>query len=503
MEVQVVVALGAIGVAVVLAFLLIAASRRASSLTNSLRQAEGTAQSLRTRFAAVVDIEEAAAAASKAAKEEQAETTRALASAKAELEALRGKYAGGLARFKELEGTIRNLEEDLENIDVGLYRPHFTYEDAESYKAAVESVREQQKAMIKNGGATRCGTEWTVSGSRREGERMVRQTEKLILRAFNAESESAVANVSWNNHHVMEARINKAFEVLNKHGTVMQVSLTEPYRASRLQELRLVYEHAEKRREEREKQRRLRTEQREEERVQRELEREQEEAAREETLHAKALVKARAELAAARASERDAMQARIQQLEADLTAAQSRKERALAQAQLTKVGHVYIISNVGAFGDGIVKIGMTRRLDPDDRVRELGDASVPFPFDTHAMIYTENGPELEAKLHRHFWEQRLNWANDRKEFFKVDIPEIETALKKLGLEAELLKVPEAREYRETVAALANRATAAMPASGTTLERFPEDPFEPGGLPGAPGAAAMPRPAKPTKREQGA
>jgi hypothetical protein len=122
------------------------------------------------------------------------------------------------------------------------------------------------------------------------------------------------------------------------------------------------------------------------------------------------------------------MEARIRQLEADLAAAQSRKERAIAQAQLTKVGHVYVISNIGAFGEGIVKIGLTRRLDPEERVHELGGASVPFPFDIHAMIYSDNAPEMETCLHEHFWDKRLNWFNNRKEFFRIELAEVQGEL---------------------------------------------------------------------------
>lgn len=110
------------------------------------------------------------------------------------------------------------------------------------------------------------------------------------------------------------------------------------------------------------------------------------------------------------------------------------------------------ISNIGAFGDGVVKIGMTRRLEPEERVKELGDASVPFPFDLHALIYSENAPELEARLQEHFWERRVNWSNNRKEFFRIALNEIQAAIRDLGLTTELQLVAKAREYRETVVA---------------------------------------------------
>jgi multidrug efflux pump subunit AcrA (membrane-fusion protein) len=273
----------------------------------------------------------------------------------------------------------------------------------------------------------------------------------------------------------METRINKTFEALNKLGTVLQVTITDDYRLSRLEELKLVFEAAEKKQQEREEQRRQRAEQREEEKVQKELQREQEAASADEIAFQKALAKAQEQLQAAAESERQAMQARIEGLEADLAAARDRKERALAQAQLTKVGHVYIISNVGAFGEGVIKIGLTRRLDPEERVQELGDASVPFPFDIHAMIYSENAPELENQLHTHFWDRRLNWSNDRKEFFKIDVAEVQAELTTLGLKTEMVTIAEAKQFKQTLAA---RLAVSEHSRITLVERprFPTDPF---------------------------
>ncbi len=419
MDFPVLVAIAAVAAAIVLGVALI----RVHSRSRILAQ----------RFAGVVDTETEIRRLRSDADTAQAQALSDLNRTKAETESLKSQYAIGRARYEDLEREVASLEENLSNIEVGLYQPHFTFEDSESYKAAIEAVRQRQKALIKASQAVTCGLSWEVGGSKREGERMVKQTEKIILRAFNAESDAAVANVSWNNYSVMETRINKTFETLNKLGTVLQVALTDAYRTSRLEELKLVFEAAEKRQHEREEQRRERAELREEEKVQRELQREQEDAAKEEAIYGKALAKAQAQLAATADGERDAMLERIRQLEADVAAARERKERAVAQAQLTKVGHVYIISNVGAFGEGVIKIGLTRRLDPEERVHELGDASVPFPFDIHALLYSENAPELELKLHNHFWDRRINWMNDRKEFFRIAVSEVQAELAQLGL----------------------------------------------------------------------
>jgi hypothetical protein len=430
----------------------------------------------RRRFANVLDADREAAAVIESAGQAKKDAETELARIQREIDSLRQQYDVGRQRFEELQRVVSSLEENLESIDAGLYQPHFTYSDSESYKAAIELVRQRQKNLIRTGSAATCGATWHVGGSQREGERMVKQTEKLILRAFNAESEAAVANVTWNNYNVMQARIEKAFDALNKLGTTLQITLSEDYKQLRLEELRLVFEAAEKKQQEREEQRRQRAEEREEERVQRELQREQDEAAKEETKYQKMLEKAQHELETAREAEREAMMTRIYELEAQVASAHDRKERAIAQAQLTKVGHVYIISNIGAFGEGVLKIGLTRRLDPAERVRELGDASVPFPYDVHAMIYSENAPELEAQLQNHFWDQRLNWANDRKEFFRAKLDEVQAELRTLGLQTELLAIPEAKEYRRTLTALEEKARAAI-SQPTSLEpRFPIDPF---------------------------
>ena len=469
----------ATAIALGLAWSLARARQHLKAQAAALERTNHRVRELSQRLSPILKIEDEVTKAREAADRARADADRTIGQLNAEIETLRSKYTIGLNRHEELDQAVRSLEENLEAIDLGLYRPHFTYSDSESYKRTLTQIRDAQKGLIRGGLATICGTSWTVGGSTREGERMVKQTEKLFLRAFNAESDSAIANVSWNNRTVMETRINKTFDALNKLGTVLHVALTTQYRDARLEELRLVYEAAEFKQKEREEQRRIRAEQREEERVQRELQKEQEDATRDEARFEEALAKAHTELAAARETEREAMIARIRDLESDLAQAHDRKERAVAQAQLTKVGHVYVISNLGAFGNDVVKIGLTRRLEPEERVKELGDASVPFPFDVHALIYSENAPELEARLHEHFWERRLNWANDRKEFFRVPLADVQDALNKLGLQAELSTVPEAREYRETMA-IQTRATRDLADDRAVVPEplFPRDPFAP-------------------------
>ena len=190
---------------------------------------------------------------------------------------------------------------------------------------------------------------------------------------------------------------------------------------------------------------------REEERVRREIEKAKSDAEKEEKRYATALEEARRELERAGDQKRAKLQGEIERLQAQLDAAHESKERAISRAQLTKSGHVYVVSNVGSFGDEVFKIGMTRRLEPADRIRELGDASVPFPFDVHAMIYSEDAPELEAALHRAFENRRVNLVNLRKEFFAVTLRDVEQAATEKHGSVEFTRAAEAEEYRKTVA----------------------------------------------------
>ena len=218
----------------------------------------------------------------------------------------------------------------------------------------------------------------------------------------------AVAKVRYSNIAAMEQRISRSFDALNKLGETQTCAIAPEYLDLKVSELRLAHEYQEKREAEREEQRRIREQMREEERVRREIEKAKSDAEREEQRYASALEKARQEFQRAGDDKGAELQRRIDLLQGQLDEAHETKERAISRAQLTRSGHVYVISNIGSFGEDVYKIGLTRRLDPADRIRELGDASVPFPFDVHAMIYSGDAPDLEHKLHIAFDGRRVN-----------------------------------------------------------------------------------------------
>lgn len=372
-----------------------------------------------------------------------------------ELESLRSNIA-------RLHTDLKALEEVAEMQSFGFYKPRYNFESSARYQTKLERIREQQKQMIKDKTAAVGLIEWTVNGSRTEGRKQINQTLKLILRAFNGECDAAIAKVKYNNITVMETRINKAWEAITNLAAVQQCQITPQYVNLKLQELYLVHEYQEKVQEEKEEQRRIREQMREEEIAQRELEKAKQDAEREERRYEESLRKAREEVEVAVGAKQQKLLGQIETLQRMLEEAHANKERAIARAQMTRSGHVYIISNIGSFGEQVFKIGMTRRLDPMDRVRELGDASVPFQFDVHAIIYCDDAPLLENMLHRAFHHKRINRVNARKEFFNVSIEEIADAVHNHHGEIEMILTPEAMEYRKTLAILQENPSAPMP-----------------------------------------
>ncbi len=269
----------------------------------------------------------------------------------------------------------------------------------------------------------------------------------------------------------MEERLRKAFDAINTLGSTQNIEITQDYFNLKIGELRLTHEYQEKLHEEKEEQRRIREQMREEEKARREIETAQKESELDEKRYQDALEKAREEVSKAQGKELDKLNEQLAELEKRLQEARANKARALSRAQLTKSGHIYVISNIGSFGENVYKIGMTRRLDPTDRVKELGDASVPFEFDIHAMIYSENAPDLENILHKEFDSRRVNMTNQRKEFFKVSLGEIENIVHKKRGEIEFTKLAEAREYRETLAIIEKEINAKS-IEEKVEERFP-------------------------------
>lgn len=363
----------------------------------------------------------------------------------------KSKYKVAQEKYKGLLSTIDLYEEKVEGYSFGLYNPIFSLEDSDSYKLKIEGVKEEQKEYLRNKEACKCDADWEVGGSKAEGRKFTNRIVKMSLRAFNGECDSLIAKVKWNNINQFEERIRKAFDSINKLNETNKVYLTESYLDLKIQELRLVYEQKVKLQEEKEEQREIKERMREEEIAKREYEKAQRDAEKEELQYQKALDKARKELEKANEENKSELEAELERLKAELEAAHDKKERVMSMAQQTRRGYVYVISNIGSFGENVYKIGMTRRLEPMDRVKELGDASVPFIFDVHAMMFSEDAPSLEKELHKTFEHKRTNMINYRKEFFNVSLEDIIQEVDKMSdAEIEFTKIAEAKDYRETL-----------------------------------------------------
>lgn len=458
--------------------------RLAAAATLEQRRAELVADEARMRQAieagraaeaAAIERERAALHAEQAALRMEIGVERAAAvTALQELEQKRASEANTIATLQAqiagLRAEFAALDEESNLQTFGFYKPRYSFAQSRQYQERLEVVLAEQKEMLRAKSAAVCAAEWLVNGSKVEGRKQTNQTLKLMLRAFNGESDAAVAKVRYDNVHVMEARIKKAFEVINSLAEVQQCRIVAPYLELKLQELYLSHEYEDKLQTEKEEQRRIRDQMRDEEIAQRELERAQAEAEREETRYEQALAKAREEVESAAGAKQERLHQKIEELQQRLAEAHTNKERAIARAQMTRSGHVYVISNLGSFGEHVYKIGMTRRLDPMDRIRELGDASVPFQFDIHAIIYSDDAPALECELHKLFDGHRVNRVNERKEFFRVPIEQIARAVREQHGEIEITLTAEAAEYRKTQAILADEAAGAarLPITASTV-----------------------------------
>jgi hypothetical protein len=387
-------------------------------------------------------------------REESARTTQNATRAMEEAETRRkqaieerSRLDAGIARLKT---ELKSLEEEEVLLSFGFYKPVYAFTSVQEYEDRLESIRAVQKQMLKDKEAASCSIQWEVNGSKAEGKKQIDRTLKLMLRAFNGEADACVAKVTYKNVKAMEARIEKAAEAINGLVEIQQCVISRRYVQLKVDELRLAYEYAEKVQQERDEQRRIREQMREEEAAQRELEKAKLEAEREARRDVEALERAKADYERAKGGEQQKLLERIAELERRV-AEDLERQRAISQAQLTRTGYVYVISNIGSFGEGVFKLGMTRRLVPQDRIDELGDASVPFEFDVHAIIRTSDAPALENALHKTFANRRVNRINERKEFFRVSLEEIAEAVRSHHGEFELTRLAEAAEYRKTLA----------------------------------------------------
>lgn len=354
-------------------------------------------------------------------------------------------------KIKEKENQIIELDDNILLQDFGLYKPIYDFISSNQYKEQLDLIRNQQKEMIKEKTAVDYYDGWTVDGSITKGRKMTNDNIKQIIRSFNNECEVLIDKVKFNNIEVYEERIRKSFSVLNKMNETNKVSLSNQFLKSKINELKLAYEYAKKKQEEKEEQKRIREQLREEAKLQKEIEEARKDIEKEQSHYSNALSKVLKQLENANVIEKEALIEKKTEIEKHLEELNMAIKDIDYREANKKAGYVYVISNIGAFGENIFKIGMTRRLDPQERIDELGDASVPFKFDIHAMIFSDNAPQLEAALHRAFENQKVNMINNRREFFKVTLKEIEEVVKiNYDKSVDFIKIAPAEQFRESL-----------------------------------------------------
>lgn len=330
----------------------------------------------------------------------------------------------------------------------GIYEPRYEAATSSQYKDTIKDVREKQKALVKGGGACYGNNNWQVNGSLSQGKKMVKDVQKLLLRSFNVECDETVSKVKYNNFQASEKRIRKAAESISRLGKTWSIAITPKYIDLKIDELHLAFQYAQAKEKEKEELRELREQEREEAKLRKEIEAERKRLEKERTQYEKELSNVIKQLSSADGDEKQALEEKKAKIEETLSEVAKGIEDVDYREANKRAGFVYVISNVGSFGDGVYKIGMTRRLDPMDRVRELSDASVPFNFDVHAMIFTDDAPGLEAALHKEFESSKINLVNQRREFFKCSLDSIKEAVtKNYDRTVEFADTPDAEQFR--------------------------------------------------------
>jgi hypothetical protein len=360
---------------------------------------------------------------------------------------IEAKIASGMPVYNQVNDLLKENKGQLKYINVGLLPPTFKFDDRESLKIQINACQEQQFKVINQRKATTAYSGWDWFGSKSDGTRMVNAYQEHLLKAFNAEFDVIRKQMRHATLDTAKKKLYRLEEQLEKLGETANVTISRDYFKLKLAELCIWHEelvHNEELKQEKKEQQALLRQQA------KQIGDDTEEIEDDIYYRKSDLQKAKKLAAQLHGANATDMQLKIKRMQAEIEKLERKFERATSQAQITKAGYIYVISNIGSFGEGIVKIGMTRRLEPMDRVVELGDASVPFRFDVHTLTFVDDAPCIEKALHRKFNDKRVNVDNNRKEFFKVTPQEVATTIEEMGINADWFFDIEAKEFRESL-----------------------------------------------------
>ncbi|GAB1644270.1 DUF4041 domain-containing protein [Krasilnikovia sp. MM14-A1259] len=355
-----------------------------------------------------------------------------------ERETARLQQRAALIELTELQQQLVPVQEAAMLQEAGLYEYVHPLDDAIAYKSRLDHLKEKIKSMARGNTAVQATTSWLVNGSERDGMAMVRDFSKLMLRAYNAEADNCIRTVRPHRLHAVMDRLTKVRDTIARLGKTMDIEIASDYHQARIKEIRLTADYLGKVEEEKERVRAQRERQREEDRAQREFEREKARLIKERAHYQAVLARMHTQGDTTSAAQ---LEDKLVEIAGAIHGVEQREAN-------IRAGYVYVISNIGAFGPDMVKIGMTRRLEPTDRIRELGDASVPFRFDTHALIFSEDAVGLESRLHQALAGRKVNLVNQQREFFYAAPAEVRDVLANIAGQhlLEYHEVPEALEW---------------------------------------------------------
>lgn len=356
-----------------------------------------------------------------------------------------------LIAIEEKQKLLTEVEDELLMESYALYSPRYAFKNSDEYRVNMEQLRARQREMLRTKKAVNYVDGWEIDGSKELGEKLNNDNIQKLIRGFNAECDIAVRNVRFNNFDRMEQRIRGAFDTLNELNEVSQVSITEEYLQLKLDELAMAYEYQQKLQKEADDKRTLREQQREDAAARREID-----LARRRLNEEKAALQKEQAEAAEQAATHDPEEypeftTRLHEIEDEL--AQNEKEAEALKKRINdrKSGFVYVLSNIGSFGEGVFRVGMTRRLDTEAFVDEFNTGAVPFHYDVHAMLYSDEAKDIVDAFRARFAHQRLNWENEAKDFYCIDASVLAKALDELfGRSVDMVQTAPAQQYRNSI-----------------------------------------------------
>ncbi|WP_242964516.1 DUF4041 domain-containing protein [Clostridium beijerinckii] len=354
--------------------------------------------------------------------------------------------------IEELEKKVIVIDDEILYQSFGLYTPMYDFANSEEYKDELTKIRDMQKEILKDDKAASNVSYWGIDINADKDPKLVRDNVKQMIRCFNSECDAIINKVKFNNMESIRNRIEKSYDSLNKINKRNGIEISDEYLNLKYEELKLAHEYNLKIQEEKEERRRLLEDKREEAKLLKEIEEKRRELEKEKMHYDNVMKHIQEQIKNEQSEERLKV---LLNKKSDIENNLCDVDKALKEVDYReanyKAGYVYIISNIGAFGKNVYKIGMTRRLEPQDRIDELGNASVPFKFDVHAMIFSDDAPKLESAIHRAFEDKKINVVNGRKEFFKVTLEEVEKVVKaNYDKSVDFVKIPEAQQYRESL-----------------------------------------------------